>query len=225
MNNKKPQLIMLMGFITSGKDTQAKILNERKRFSRIRTSKIIRNKFMTYPDNPDVILAKKQYYKGDLIEPKIVAEWVLDATNEKHKSGNSIVFSGSPRTLYEAKNELPEFIKLYGKENIKLFFIDITEQEARKRTNERLVCDKCMEVIRPDKYPDAKIEDECPTNGCKGKIIKRTLDDSEIFEVRLKEYYNKTYPVIEYLKNKVKFYKVNGMNDIESIHKEISKNL
>mgnify|MGYP001585951033 FL=1 len=139
-NLQKPQAIFLMGFVASGKDTQAFLLEEKYGFLRIRSSKIIKDKFKSNPDDKDVKLTKEQYYKGLLIEPSIIAKWVLEDVRKKYNKGKSIVFGGSPRTLYEAENELPEMIKLYGKYNVKLIFIDITEEEARNRMEKRLIC-------------------------------------------------------------------------------------
>jgi len=224
-NLKKPQAIFLMGFLASGKDTQAALLEERQGFLRIRSSVIIKNKFKTNPENPEVKIVKEQYYKGLLIEPKTIAKWVIEDVRKKYKSGISIVFSGSPRTLYEAENELPEIVKLYGKDNVKLFFIDISEEEAKKRTIGRLMCDKCKESVRIDKYPNIKLYDKCPIKNCKGKLIKRNLDDLEIFKIRINEYRTRTVPAIHYFKEKIKFYKIDGAKDIESIYQEIIKSL
>ncbi|KKP29683.1 MAG: Adenylate kinase [Parcubacteria group bacterium GW2011_GWA2_31_28] len=223
--SSKTTAVFLMGFIASGKDTQARLLKEKNGFLIISSNEIIKDNFKTNPDNKDVKLVKDQYYSGILIEPSIIAKWVVEDVRKKYKSGISIVFSGSPRTLYEAENELPEIINFYGQDNVKLFFIDISEKEARKRIKKRLICKICSEVIRLDKYPDIKIGDKCPIGKCNGKVIARELDASQVFEVRIKEYYNRTYPAFEYLKNKIQFYKIDGTKDIETIHKEILKNL
>ena len=131
--SSKTTAVFLMGFIASGKDTQARLLKEKNGFLIISSNEIIKDNFKTNPDNKDVKLVKDQYYSGILIEPSIIAKWVVEDVRKKYKSGISIVFSGSPRTLYEAENELPEIINFYGQDNVKLFFIDISEKEARKR--------------------------------------------------------------------------------------------
>ncbi len=55
----------------------------------------------------------------------------------------------------------------------------------------------------------------------RGKSSGRKDDNEKVIRNRLKEYYAKTVPVLEYYKKVGNYYPVNGDNSIESIHREI----
>jgi len=53
--------------------------------------------------------------------------------------------------------------------------------------------------------------------------LKRSDDNIETFENRFKVYQKQTSPVIDYLKTKVKFHKIDASLSVEEIHQEVLK--
>ena len=63
----------------------------------------------------------------------------------------------------------------------------------------------------------------CPLDG--SKLIRRKgLDDLEIIKIRLKEYVNRTYPVIDiFEKQHIKVQKINGEQSVAAVHADTLK--
>jgi len=57
----------------------------------------------------------------------------------------------------------------------------------------------------------------------RGQTSGRSDDNEEIIRKRLKEYYDKTLPVIEYFKQVEKYFPVNGEDTVENIHHKIKE--
>ncbi|GAG27647.1 unnamed protein product, partial [marine sediment metagenome] len=63
----------------------------------------------------------------------------------------------------------------------------------------------------------------CPLDG--SKLIRRKgLDDPEVIKVRLKEYKERTFPLIELFgKQGIEVNKINGEQSVSDVHKDILK--
>ena len=63
--------------------------------------------------------------------------------------------------------------------------------------------------------------DLCPLDG--SKLVKRKgLDDPETIKVRIKEYEERTFPMVEYFeKNGLKVNKINGEESVAEVFKDI----
>lgn len=57
----------------------------------------------------------------------------------------------------------------------------------------------------------------------RGKTSKRSDDNEEVIRNRLKEYYDKTLPVLQFYKDKGIHFSINGANSIEKVSDDISK--
>lgn len=55
----------------------------------------------------------------------------------------------------------------------------------------------------------------------RGKTSGRSDDSEEVIRNRLKEYHNKTLPVLKYYKDRGIYHSINGLNTIEQVHDEI----
>ena len=133
--------------------------------------------------------------------PSFVLKIILQKAEEIHKSGYGIVFSGSPRTLYEAfgdgKNKgLIALLELkYGKENIFPVFLKIEPKISILRNKNRKVCSICGTAIL---YNDADQHKTCPL--CGGVLRTRAVDNPAVLETRIKEYDERTKPILDMLK-------------------------
>src|SRR3990172_6787858 len=118
--------IAIYGPPGSGKGTQANLLAWNKNYIHFDTGKLV--EVITHdPDlqgDPDVRREKENFDTGKLLTPSWTLKIVAKKTKEIRGSGFNIVFSGSPRTMFEAfgddKNEglVAVLEKLYGKENV-----------------------------------------------------------------------------------------------------------
>ena len=138
---------------------------------------------------------KKIWETGDLCSPPLVTFWVMEKIKELAKKGEGIVFAGSPRTLYEAKKIMPLLNKLYGKKNIKIILFTLSPKTSIWRNSHRRICELLRHPILYNE--ETKKLTKCPLDG--SKLIKRgKLDNPETIKVRIKEYRERTLPIIEY---------------------------
>lgn len=207
----------------AGKGTQADLLAKKFGLEHIETSKLGEAK-INDPNlvgkDPEVAEAKKKYDSGDLFPPAWIVKLVIEKTKELAKSGHGAVFSGSPRTLYEAKMEMPELEKLYGRENIKIFNITLSEAESVKRNSSRRICQLNRHPIPG--FPHYRDLTTCPEDG--SPIIKRKLDKPETIKERYKVFLKDTKPVFDYLRLcGYKVITINGEQPIGRVQEDILK--
>jgi adenylate kinase len=113
------KIFIIYGPPGSGKGTQARILARQLGIEHFDTGRII-EKLVHDPNKQDDLIIqreRKNFDTGLLCTPK----WVLGIVSEKIKKSKKrkgLIFSGSPRTLEEAKIIIPLLEEMYGKDNI-----------------------------------------------------------------------------------------------------------
>lgn len=214
--------IIFIGPIGSGKGTQADILAEKFNLTHLETSKMLEFAFKN-ADSSDEKLAeeKKKWETGLLNDPEWVTQFVLREITELAKQGKGVILSASPRTLFEAEKELPELEKLFGKENILIFHIGLSEAESIKRNSGRRICEKNRHPI--PNFPEFQNLTACPQDG--SRLVTRALDKPDIIKVRYQEYMNRTHPILGYLQEHgYKIIRINGEQPIEKVASDILAN-
>src|SRR3989344_4583871 len=213
------KLVIFVGPIGSGKGTQAEVIAKKFGLIHIETSKLLEEKFNT-TDLSDKKMAEQKalWHMGILNDPSWVTEVLLGETKKIAGEGKGMVLSASPRTLFEAEKEIPVFEEIYGKENIFVFHITLSEAESIKRNSNRRICEKNRHPI--PNFPEFKNITTCPQDG--SKLVTRELDKPEIIKVRYQEYLNRTRPILNYLSDRdYKIYRINGEQPIEKVSEDI----
>lgn len=209
----------------SGKGTQAELLSKKLHLIHFDTGRYIEDLVHSKEAEKDEILRreKKLFDSGILCTPSWVLETVRNASNKIAQSDYGIVFSGSPRTIFEAFGDganqglMRALENLYGKKNIIVIKISVPDSESMKRNSRRLICSVCgLPILAKSKIKICAF--------CGGKTRKRTLDDPSIIKVRLKEYAERTFPIIDGLKkDKYQIIDINGMQEPYNVLGEILK--
>lgn len=214
---KEKLVVIIIGPPGSGKGTQCELLGEELNLYYLETSKILEENIMNAKRGEYVMVKGKKYFlenekrnwkTGILLSPPLVAFWVRNKIRALFKEGKNLILGGSPRTLQEGKEVIPLLKKLYGAKNIKVIFLEITSAETIWRNSHRKICQLMRHPVLYTKET-AKLT-HCPLDG--SKLLKREgLDDPETIKIRLKEYKERTLPMIDYFKKeKLKIKKVNG---------------
>lgn len=209
------QVIILIGPPGSGKDTQAIWLAEEYDTIQVPSSQIIRAKFAQNPDDPVIKHEEELFRTGKLNTPELVAEWIMEFVRPLAVQEKGLVFSGSPRTFYEAEVEFPELLKLYGERNVRVIHMQLSDDEARRRIADRLLC-------KANKHPYAASSGltVCPKDG--SPLEHRSLDDAALQDVRFQEYHQRTEPCLEVAKKHgVAVFEVDAAKSEEAIHHDI----
>lgn len=220
--NKK-RVIIFIGPPGAGKGTQAELLADKFGLFHLESSKVIEEKINNAdPKDKALAIEKELWESGKLNTPDLVLQWIKEKIKELAGEEKSIVFSGSPRSILEAKGEIPVLEEVYGKENIKVFNLNLSEEESIKRNSKRRICKNNRHPI--PNFKEFERITECPKDG--SEIITRVLDKPETIKVRYEEYLNRTFPIIEFLKERTyKIIEIDGEQRIDKIFVDISKNL
>lgn len=223
------QIIILLGPPGSGKGTQAGLLAEKLNLYHLETSKIIVANLLNIKKNDFVSVKGKKYFlaeelklreTGKLMSSPLISFWVKNKIEKLAEDGEGITTSGSPRTLYEGKEVIPLLKKLYGKGNIGIILIKLSAKESIWRNSHRRTCELMRHSIL---YTKETIKlTKCPFDG--SKLVIRKDDDAEIVKARLKEYKERTLPLVDYFKKeKIKVKEINGEQSVGAVFKDILK--
>jgi adenylate kinase len=232
MQNKlNKQVVILLGAPGSGKGTQGTLLAEKLRLYYFETSKILEESFKSHQADEFVEIGGKKFYfakekenweNGLLVSPAFVVYLSEGKIRNLYKEEKGIVFSGAFRTMDEAEKMAPIIKELYGEENINVILLEIGAEHSIFRNSNRRIC----ELMRhPILYSEETKElNYCPVDG--SKLIRRELDNPETIKIRLKEYKERTLPIVEYFnRENLRVKKINGEQSVADVYGDILKAL
>lgn len=208
--------IILLAPPLSGKGTQASLLKNKLNLVHISIGDMLRKASQNNDD-----LAKKineVLSSGALVSDDLAIELLEKALTE-NKESNGFVFDGFPRTLYQAE----KLDELFNELNLNLdyaFLLNVDVDTLEKRIMGRRVCMKCNRVYNiynSDMMP--KVENIC--DNCDCELTIRSDDNLDSFKVRYQEYLDKTYPIIEYYKNKGNLIEIDSTKNVDEVFKNI----
>src|SRR3989339_1599791 len=202
----KPSVVIILGQPGSGKGTQAELVAGKFNLYSLETSKLIETKVMNAKEGEYAEVDGQKYYfshekelwtQGILCSPPFVSWLVKTKIEELAKEGRGVVMSGSPRTLIEGQNLIPLLKNLYGAENIRVILLELTAEQTIWRNSHRRICELMRHPILFSKETENLTK--CPLDG--SNLLRREgLDDPETIKVRLKEYAERTFPLVDFLK-------------------------
>jgi adenylate kinase family enzyme len=164
---------------------------------------------------------------GKLCTPSWVLKITREAVERISKSGSSIVFSGSPRTIFEALGDAKHvglgntLKKAFGPKNVTIIKINVRPDATMKRNSIRVSCSVCKLQLMGKL---AQKISACPF--CSAPLEKREDDDPKVIPARIKEFQERTLPVFEALKKfKFNVIEVDGEKLPFEVFAEIQKKL
>ncbi|MBU6500798.1 MAG: nucleoside monophosphate kinase [Patescibacteria group bacterium] len=195
----KKSAIILYGPPGSGKGTQANLLAGKLNLIHFDSGKFLEAVVHDPLRQKEKFIQKERelFDTGKLLTPSFVFKEAARAVTKIAKGGLGVVFSGAPRTVYEAKGLMPILERLYGKKNIFVFEFKLPPNHSVKRNSTRMICRSCGYMLLNAYYPKVRAK-HCPV--CGGNFYKRTLDNPKVIKVRLKEYKERTMPAFTLLR-------------------------
>ncbi|KXB01210.1 adenylate kinase [candidate division MSBL1 archaeon SCGC-AAA259O05] len=182
--------LIILGPPGGGKGTYASRISEEYGIPHIATGDILRREV-----NEKSELGKKveDYLdRGALVPDEIVNEIVKKRISEPDCQ-EGFVLDGYPRTLAQAKalDEVTEIDLVIN--------LEVSEEVIIDRLTNRRVCRDCGEIYNLKSMPPEK-EGVC--DKCGGELYQREDDRPEVIKKRLREYVERTQPVIDFYRGK-----------------------
>lgn len=221
------KVIIICGPPGAGKGTQAELLAEKFGLFHFETSKIIEKALQTHSQEEAVEIGgarytykeeKRKFSSGELNTPAVVAFWVKEKLKELAAQKQSLVFSGSPRTLYEADQLFPALIELFSKENIYVVELQVAPDVSIDRNTHRRICSVCR-LPHTQKYQ----KDTCKK--CGSILVTRgALDTEPVIRKRLTEFSERTKPAVFHAKEYgLPVYIIDGARSEQAVFNDIRK--
>jgi len=217
--------VILYGPPGSGKGTLANLLSRNFGFIVFDTGQYLRELLYNpkFRKNKAIQKEKLLNRSGKLNTPSFVLKIVLKAAEKIAAADSSVIFTGSPRTIFEAfgdkshKGLMKALGELYGRNNVFIFELKVSPKTSIKRNSHREICGICGQ---PSLFLYTGRTKCCAV--CAGPFKKRKDDKPEIFETRLAEYRNRTRPIFENLKKTgYKIFSLNGEPAPYRVYREI----
>ena len=134
-------LFLICGLPGSGKGTQANLVANSFGLVNFDTGKLLETIWYDPKRQKDPVVKREKvlFATGKLNTPSFVLNEVKKKATTFAKAGHGIVFSGSPRTMFEAEGLIPSLEKMYGREKMFFFLLDVDHKDSLARNGKRSI--------------------------------------------------------------------------------------
>ncbi len=182
-------VLILLGPPGAGKGTQASRLADERSLPHVSTGDLFRENLS---QGTAIGSRAKEYMDaGKLVPDEIVLDMLFDRV-ARPDCAAGYVLDGFPRTLPQAEalqQRLPDT------DDVRAISLEVEDDVVVRRLSGRLTCSKCSHMFHVDFSPP-KSAGEC--DECGGELVRRSDDQPEVIQERLKVYRNQTEPLISY---------------------------
>src|SRR2546423_11852350 len=210
------KIIVLMGAPGAGKGTQARLLEERVGLPQISTGDMFRE--MKRAETPLGERLRGILASGALVPDALTIRLVEERTSQDD-CRNGYILDGFPRTTTQA--EMLERLAASQDKALVAIFVDVPFDIIEKRVTDRRNCPVCGEVYNVYFKPPAP--DEVCDLHPETKLNRRTDDNAETINARLRTYEQETRPLLDYYERTGRLRRVDGTRDSEAIYADIEK--
>jgi adenylate kinase len=204
---------VIMGVQGSGKGTQAGMLAEDLDLVHMSVGDIFRWHVQQHTKLGAHV--RRIMAAGELVGDDLVEGVVSDRLAE-HDWNYGFVIDGFPRNRRQAEF----FLESYDIDGV--IHLDLPDGEVRRRVLARRLCSGCgmdYNLINDSPKTDGKCD------SCGGELVTREDDTEEALAVRLRDYHEKTNPVLDIFRRKEYVITVDARPDRESIQQAIRDRL
>jgi adenylate kinase len=206
--------LVLLGPPGSGKGTQGERLQEDFRLPYYATGDILR---AAVRDETELGKTAKEYMdRGDLVPDEVIIGVIADRI-ESSEAADGFILDGFPRTTPQAE-ALDRKLEELGKELTAALLIDVPEEEVVRRLGGRRTCEKAGHVFHVDFNPPQS-EGVCDIDG--SRLLIRDDDKPEVIRHRLRQYREKTEPLVSYYDDKGLLRRIAGTAPPDEVGAEI----
>jgi len=204
---------VIMGMQGSGKGTHAKMLAEDFDLEHIAVGDILRWNVQHHTKLGAQV--RRTMATGLLVSDDLVENVVKQRLSE-HDWNFGFIIDGFPRSERQAEF----FLESYDLDGV--IYLELPDSEVARRVLARRLCASCgMDYNLIDNTPT--VEGRCDV--CGGELIRREDDTPHALEVRLREYHEKTNPVLDIFRRKEYVITVDTRPDKEQVQQAIRDKL
>ena len=189
---------VIMGVQGCGKGTQAKMLQADFDLVHISVGDIFRWNIQSHTKLAARV--KRIVASGQLVPDEIVEE-IVQRRLQEHDWNFGFILDGFPRN----KRQAEFFLESYDIDAV--IHIDVPDKVVLERVLSRRLCSQCGLDYNLIHHRPA-VANTCDV--CGGELITRPDDNEEAIRTRLKEYHDKTAPVMEVFRRKELVISVDG---------------
>jgi adenylate kinase len=213
-----PNTVLVIGPSGSGKDTQIDKLVEKFNYEKIGTGDMFRE--MYAQGDPDGIKAHEYCEKGVWVPDDLVysmfAKWI-----KRYDQDKKWIFSQVVRTEDQVEM-FDNLLQKFDRELDLVIYFSLSDEAAIERMSLRRYCPQCGEEYHL-KYVPPKKEGVCDNDGTQLEV--RDDDHPEAIKQRIKEFRNKTEPILEVYRNRDLLVEIDASETIEEIHEVVLEKL
>jgi adenylate kinase len=204
---------VIMGPNGSGKGTQASRLAKTYDLVHMSVGDIFR---WNIQNHTKLAARVQRLMNAGLLVPDDVVEEIVKSRLDLHDWNYGFILDGFPRNSTQAMF----FLESYDIDAV--IMIDVPDEVVKQRMVARRLCSHCgidynLIFHRP------RVEDNCDV--CGAKLMVRSDDNPEAIEVRLREYHEKTDPIIDLFRKKELVVVVDGTKPAGDVEREICARL
>jgi adenylate kinase len=148
--------------------------------------------------------------RGQLVRDEVVDALIKSKLRRRGYRTN-ILFDGFPRTEYQAEF-LDELLNELGRTLDAVIYLDISNDEVKKRLPGRIICQQCHTPYH-ELYNPFTVCYNCGSN----QSYRRDDDRPEIVAARLRIFYRQVAPLIDYYSKSGRLVVVNGEDGIDQV--------
>jgi adenylate kinase len=204
---------VIMGVQGSGKGTQAAMLAADLDLVHISVGDIFRWNVQHHTKTGAQV--RRTMAEGELVDDDLVEGIVRDRLAQ-HDWNYGFIIDGFPRNERQAEF----FLESYDIDGV--IHLDLPDSEVRRRVMARRLCSGCgMDYNLLASSPE--VPGKCDV--CGGELERREDDTEEALAVRLREYHEKTNPVLDIFRRKEYVVTVDARPDPEQVQQTIRTGL
>lgn len=204
---------VIMGIQGSGKSTQATMLAQDLDLTQIGVGDILRWNVQAHTKLGAQI--RRTMAAGQLVSDDVVEDVVRERL-DRHDWNYGFIIDGFPRNRRQAEF----FLESYDIDGV--IHLDLPDSEVRRRILARRLCSGCgMDYNLIAHRP--QVEGKCDV--CGGELVTREDDTEEALAARVRDYHEKTDPVLDLFRRKECVFTVDARPDKATVQQAIRKQL
>lgn len=206
--------VVLLGPPGAGKGTQARILSHELGIPHVSSGDIFRENISNQTELGK--LADRYIRDGDLVPDDVTNLMIQERLARQDCSGGAVL-DGFPRTPDQASALENMLNKLAAQINL-VYYITVPEETLIERYSGRWTC-RAQGHVYHEKYNPAKDKYYCDLDG--SELYQREDDKAETVSRRIRVYFERTQPLIDFYKKKSILVEIDGTPSIEQVTTEM----